>query len=130
MDIEKNKKYVDLLGNKSMCEGYQKSVRTQGVSLAADDEIPIAGSTDQDDVSQIVPALHALIGIPVNDGAGNHTRQFTEASGTEEAHRRNLSVTMPARWGMIRESNRGLRTRCESANLLNQVSHKLPKYTV
>lgn len=48
----------------------------------------MAGSTDQGNVSQIVPTLHALIGISVSYGAGNHTRQFTAAAGTDEAHRR------------------------------------------
>lgn len=48
----------------------------------------MAGSTDQGNVSQIVPTLHALIGNSVSYGAGNHTRLFTAAAGTDEAHRR------------------------------------------
>jgi metal-dependent amidase/aminoacylase/carboxypeptidase family protein len=46
------------------------------------------GSTDQGNVSHAIPALHAIIGIPVSDGAHNHTHQFTDAAGSEEAHRR------------------------------------------
>lgn len=92
VDIEESKMYANLLVNTPLCDGFQRSMRDQGVPLAANDEIPTGGSTDQGNVSQIVPALHALVGIPVKDEAGNHTRQFTEAAGTEMAHRRMIKA--------------------------------------
>lgn len=50
------------------------------------------GSTDQGNVSQMVPALHALIGIPVCDSAKNHTRHFITAAGTQETHRQTIAA--------------------------------------
>ena len=44
------------------------------------------GSTDMGDVSQVVPSIHAYIQICEDDVAG-HSREFTEASGSERGHR-------------------------------------------
>lgn len=63
-----------------------------GERVLAHDQHLMHGSTDQGNVSQVVPALHGLIGIPVQDGAKNHTRQFTAAAGTEEAHGRMITA--------------------------------------
>lgn len=88
VDLEESQMFADLLVIPPLCEGFRDSMNDQGVQLVANDEILMAGSTDQGNVSQFVPALHALIGIPVSDEAKNHTRQFTAAAGTDEAHRR------------------------------------------
>ncbi|KAL4750523.1 hypothetical protein BDW72DRAFT_203795 [Aspergillus terricola var. indicus] len=51
-------------------------------------EGPIAAATDQGNVSYAVPALHAAIGIPVDDGSKHHTAGFTKAAGTAVAYER------------------------------------------
>lgn len=92
VELEESQMFANLLVNPPLCEGFQDSMNNQGVRLASNDETLMSGSTDQGDVSQIVPALHALIGIPVSDGAKNHTRQFTAAAGTDGAHRRIIAA--------------------------------------
>ena len=37
-------------------------------------------------VSYTVPSIHPMFGIPVTEGAGNHTPGFTACAATEEAH--------------------------------------------
>jgi metal-dependent amidase/aminoacylase/carboxypeptidase family protein len=67
-------------------------MKNLGEPILARDELLMTGSTDQGNVSQIVPALHSLIGIPVLDGAKCHTRQFTAAAGTDQAHQRMITA--------------------------------------
>lgn len=43
------------------------------------------------DVSYAVPALHPLYAIPTKPGSGNHTRGFTKAAATPEAHKATLA---------------------------------------
>jgi metal-dependent amidase/aminoacylase/carboxypeptidase family protein len=86
VELEESQIFADLIVNRALCEGFQQCMGDQGERILASDEALLSGSTDQGNVSQIVPALHGLIGIPVRDGARNHTRQFTAAAGTDEAH--------------------------------------------
>ncbi|KAJ5761509.1 hypothetical protein N7533_003548 [Penicillium manginii] len=72
-------------------DGYQDAIGDLGVHVVSCDDTLMPGSTDQGNVSQVVPALHALVGIPVTDGAHNHTRQFTAAAATDEAHERSVT---------------------------------------
>ena len=44
------------------------------------------GSTDQGNVTYVVPAMHATFGIPCSEGAFNHTLGFTACAATSEAH--------------------------------------------
>ncbi|CAG8143249.1 unnamed protein product [Penicillium salamii] len=88
VELEETQMYADLVVNAPLCESFQESVGEQGARLSAHDDVLIPGSTDQGNVSQLIPALHGLIGIPVSDGAKNHTRQFTAAAGTNVAHDR------------------------------------------
>jgi hypothetical protein len=41
-------------------------------------------------VSYEVPSIHPIYAIPTLPGQGNHTRGFTDAAATEEAHRLTL----------------------------------------
>ena len=84
--------FADLVVNPPLCESFQECMREQGERILAYDEIQIPGSTDQGNVSQLIPALHGIIGIPVSDGAKNHTRQFTAAAGTSVAHQRMVTA--------------------------------------
>jgi len=47
---------------------------------------PGPGSTDQGNVSYIVPTFHGGFAIPCPPGAYNHTAGFTACAGTDEAH--------------------------------------------
>lgn len=91
VELEETQMYADLVVIPPLCEGYQDFIADLGVHVAACDDTLMPGSTDQGNVSQVVPALHALVGIPVKDGAHNHTRQFTAAAGTDEAHERSVT---------------------------------------
>ncbi|KAM0405810.1 hypothetical protein ACHAQC_000899 [Fusarium culmorum] len=52
---------------------------------------PVAAATDQGNVSYVKPALHAIVGIPVEDGCKNHTPGFNKAAGTSVAFERAVS---------------------------------------
>ncbi|GFF32353.1 peptidase M20 domain-containing protein 2 [Aspergillus udagawae] len=80
--------YADLVVNSSLCEEFAQKMADQGDRILQMDNVPMAGSTDQGNVSHLVPALHGLVGIPVSDGAKNYTHEFTAAAGTDTAHTR------------------------------------------
>ncbi|KAJ5295133.1 hypothetical protein N7508_009954 [Penicillium antarcticum] len=86
--FEENQIFADLVVNPPLCESFQESMAEQGERISAKDGVLMSGSTDQGNVSQLIPSLHGLIGIPVDNGTKNHTRQFTAAAGTSVAHER------------------------------------------
>jgi hypothetical protein len=57
---------------------------------AAANGIPHPGSysTDQGNVTQVCPGIHAIYRIPTEGAASNHTKEFTAAAITEEAYQR------------------------------------------
>ncbi|KAB8229399.1 M20 family metallopeptidase [Aspergillus alliaceus] len=79
-----------LLGARVRQVGFTEYINGQGVRLRTIDEGLMAGSTDQGNVSQIVPALHALVRIPVSNGVKNHTHEFTDAAESDDAHQRTV----------------------------------------
>ncbi|KNG84717.1 amidohydrolase [Aspergillus nomiae NRRL 13137] len=79
--------YADLLVNPPLCAEYCRSMQEQGERLLLEAEEVMTGSTDQGNVSYALPALHAIIGIPVSNGAQNHTHEFCVASGEPAAYR-------------------------------------------
>lgn len=92
VELDETQMYADLVVIPPLCDGFQEFMKDLGVHVATNDDELMPGSTDQGNVSHIVPALHAMIGIPVTDGAHNHTRQFTSAAGTDEAHERTITA--------------------------------------
>jgi hypothetical protein len=54
-----------------------------------EDSEPHSGSysTDQGNVSQVCPGIHPIYNIPTENGASNHTKEFTAAVITEDAYR-------------------------------------------
>jgi metal-dependent amidase/aminoacylase/carboxypeptidase family protein len=92
VEVEESQIYADLVVNRHLCESFQECMGDLGEPIMAYDELLLTGSTDQGNVSQIFPALHGLVGIPVLDGAKNHTRQFTAAAGTDQAHQRMITA--------------------------------------
>ncbi|KFM60942.1 Peptidase M20 domain-containing protein 2, partial [Stegodyphus mimosarum] len=76
--------FKNLVTNKVLSGLYQKYAERLGVDFARDaSENPIAASTDMGDVSHAVPSIHPFFRISTH--AGNHSKEFTEASGSREA---------------------------------------------
>ncbi|KAJ5117184.1 hypothetical protein N7448_004127 [Penicillium atrosanguineum] len=92
IELEETRLYADLVVNAPLCKAFQEYMGDQGEQIWISDDTLVSASTDQGNVSQIVPALHAIIGVPVKDGAKNHTRQFTFAAGTDKAHNRTITA--------------------------------------
>lgn len=85
--IEETPAYADLRVNEPLCAEFRRSTEEHGERLLLEDEKVMTGSTDQGNVSYALPALHGIIGIPVQNGAQNHTHEFCTASGKLDAHR-------------------------------------------
>lgn len=90
VEIEESAMYADLRLNKPLCRAFQTQMGEQGLTVTKEDAEPMAGSTDQGNVSYALPSLHALVGISVADGSHNHTTGFMQAAGTLDAHRRTV----------------------------------------
>ena len=77
--------YLDLRNNPVLCELYQKHAESFGVKFLpkADQARLPSGSTDMGNVSYAVPSLHPFYSIATK--AGNHTHEFTSATGSETA---------------------------------------------
>lgn len=91
VDIEETPMYADLRLNDTLCDTYKTHMGNQGVEVTKSDPEPMAGSTDQGNVTYAVPGLHALVGIPVDDGSHNHTAGFTAAAGSKVGFERSLT---------------------------------------
>jgi metal-dependent amidase/aminoacylase/carboxypeptidase family protein len=79
--------YADLRVNEHLCAEYRRSMQEQGETLLLVEDDVMTGSTDQGNVSHAMPALHGIIGIPVPNGAQNHTHEFCVASGQLAAYK-------------------------------------------
>ncbi|KAL3476568.1 major facilitator superfamily domain-containing protein [Aspergillus californicus] len=84
--IEETSIYADLRINQPLCEEFCRHMEEEGERLLTVDDETMCGSTDQGNVSYALPALHGIIGIPVANGAQNHTREFCVAAKSAEAH--------------------------------------------
>ncbi|KAI9726673.1 MAG: hypothetical protein M1834_008938 [Cirrosporium novae-zelandiae] len=86
--------YADLRPNKFLCILYTEIMAKLNSPVFCDVNTTevIGGSTDQGNVSYVVPAIHPIYGIPVGPGNSNHTIGFATAAGTEEAFDRSLVV--------------------------------------
>ncbi|KAJ3467776.1 hypothetical protein MRS44_005340 [Fusarium solani] len=91
--VKENFAYADLWVNQPLCSLFKQQMDTLDVpiSMPSEGEI-IGGSTDMGNVSQAVPGLHGIIGIPTPPGTSMHNRSFAEAAGTVEAHERILEA--------------------------------------
>jgi metal-dependent amidase/aminoacylase/carboxypeptidase family protein len=87
VDVEDISGYADLRVNESLCGSFQKQMEANGVKVLKRQGY-VAAATDQGNVSYVVPALHAIVGIPVDDGSKNHTPGFTKAAGSAIAYER------------------------------------------
>lgn len=89
LEVEEKTGYADLRVNESLCESFQQHMRVGGIGILKSQGY-VAAATDQGDVSYAIPALHGVIGIPVDDGSKNHTPGFTKAAGSAVAYERTL----------------------------------------
>ncbi|ELT89752.1 hypothetical protein CAPTEDRAFT_190092 [Capitella teleta] len=79
------KPYANVLSNPVLIGLYEKNAASLGVEMDNSKQgIPV-GSTDMGNVSQLIPSIHPFFAIGTK--AANHTREFTQAAGTIEAHR-------------------------------------------
>lgn len=89
LDIEEKAGYAELRVNEALCSSFQQHMAANGIKVLKS-EGPVAAATDQGNVSYAIPALHAIVGIPADDGSKNHTVGFTKAAGTAVAHERTV----------------------------------------
>ncbi|KAF7537547.1 hypothetical protein G7Z17_g12825 [Cylindrodendrum hubeiense] len=89
LDIEEKAGYAELRVNEALCSSYQQHMAASGIKVLKS-EGPIAAATDQGNVSYAIPALHAIVGIPADDGSKNHTVGFAKAAATAVAHERTI----------------------------------------
>lgn len=76
--------YEAMKPNKILGERFLKHLEANGIPYNPPKDKSM-GSTDMGDVSQAVPGIHPYVQICEDDVAG-HSRQFTEASGSERAY--------------------------------------------
>lgn len=78
--------------NVTLGERYEEYLRKFGKEIIPKSEQDgvFLGSTDQGNVTYVVPSIHALYDIKPPKGSGNHTIGFTDATKTEFAHNATL----------------------------------------
>ncbi|GES84831.1 putative amidohydrolase [Rhizophagus clarus] len=89
----------DVKTNIPLAERYEEHLKRFGIKfLTKDEQINVSrGSTDQGNVTYVVPGIHPIFDIKPPKGSGTHTSGFTEASKTEVAH----EVTLTASKGIV-----------------------------
>lgn len=81
--------YADLRPSRPLCASFvdvMKTVAPDHKWSVGDKFEPGSYSTDQGNVSHVVPSFHGLYTIPIKDNAANHTPGFTDAAATKESH--------------------------------------------
>ncbi|EWY84545.1 hypothetical protein FOYG_11986 [Fusarium oxysporum NRRL 32931] len=93
VEITEDLAYADLWVNDPLCSLFKQHMDLLGVPLSQGSQSEnIGGSTDMGNVSQIIPGLHAIIGIEAPKGTFPHNHAFAEAVGTKDAHLRILEA--------------------------------------
>ncbi|XP_063403230.1 xaa-Arg dipeptidase-like [Mytilus trossulus] len=83
-----SKPYLNLVSNYRMADAFRSNAESLGVTFDAKED-EIGGSSDMGNVSQIVPSIHPLYNIDTIHG--NHTKDFTTASGDPKAQLHTLN---------------------------------------
>ncbi|KAJ5438535.1 uncharacterized protein N7458_009533 [Penicillium daleae] len=86
VDIQKEPYYADVTVNETLCERYQENIAAYGKGVLKIRDQVASGSSDVGNVGYVVPALHALFGIPCAKGVSPHSANFTDAAGTDAAY--------------------------------------------
>ncbi|OAA72336.1 amidohydrolase [Cordyceps fumosorosea ARSEF 2679] len=91
VDYEMDDPYADLRPNRTICSLYADAMALPAIASPVTCDFEHApmlpGSTDQGNVSYVVPSFHGGFAIPCPPGAYNHTKGFTACAGTAEAHK-------------------------------------------
>jgi hypothetical protein len=93
---DRTNNYAEVIPNRSLCIAYSKFMldldSPQICEADKEDSVPHPGSysTDQGNVTQVCPGFHPVYNIPTENGASNHTKEFTAAVITDEAYRLTL----------------------------------------
>ncbi|NXN94379.1 P20D2 protein, partial [Rhinopomastus cyanomelas] len=77
--------YYNVLPNKSLQKAYKENGKKLGIEFISEESIlnGLSGSTDFGNVTFVVPGLHPYFYI--GSDALNHTEQYTEAAGSQDA---------------------------------------------
>ncbi|GBC10388.1 hypothetical protein RclHR1_00960005 [Rhizophagus clarus] len=81
-------KFFDVKSNVPLGERYEEHLKKFGKKFIPriEQEKKTLGSTDQGNVTYVVPGIHPFYDIKPPEGCGNHTIGFTNAAKTESAH--------------------------------------------
>ncbi|KFY81853.1 hypothetical protein V500_11024 [Pseudogymnoascus sp. VKM F-4518 (FW-2643)] len=90
--IEYGALYADVVLNETICGLYTSHIARYGQQVTKISPIIVTGSTDQGNVSQVMPALHTMFSIPTEGGVGPHNAGFAKAAGTDVAHDKAIIV--------------------------------------
>lgn len=92
--------YAELVPSRSLCSTYSSFMAdlfSPQLPFDVEDEnsLPTPGSysTDQGNVTQVCPGIHPIYTIPTENGASNHTKEFTAAAITNEAYNLTLDTS-------------------------------------
>ncbi|GES84832.1 putative amidohydrolase [Rhizophagus clarus] len=85
----------DVKTNIPLAERYEEHLKRFGIKfLPRNEQISVSrGSTDQGNVTYVVPGIHPIFDIKPPKGSGTHTPGFAEASKTEVAHEAALTAS-------------------------------------
>lgn len=81
--------YKDLRVNRTLCEAFAEDMSKIGEQVRVDQSEPFNASTDMGNVSYHVPSFHggfAIPTLPEAPHAASHVPEFTNATGTDDAH--------------------------------------------
>lgn len=81
--------------NIPLAERYEEHLKKFGIKfLSKNEQDKVSrGSTDQGNVSYVVPGIHSLYDIKPPEGFSNHTPEFADAAKTEIAHKATLTAS-------------------------------------
>ena len=81
--------------NTPLGDRYEEHLSKFGVKFPTKEEQALLsiGSTDQGNVTYVVPGIHALYDIKPPKGSSNHTPGFTDAAKSEVAHEETLTAS-------------------------------------
>ncbi|RGB28334.1 hypothetical protein C1646_767943 [Rhizophagus diaphanus] len=93
--ITRKRELFDMNINVPLGERYEEHLRKFGIEFKPKEEQEKVslGSTDQGNVTYVVPGIHPLYDIKAPQGSGNHTIGFTNAAKTEFAHEATLTAS-------------------------------------
>jgi amidohydrolase len=101
---EEAPRYAEVMHNEPMGDAYVANAARLGRRVQDHRVVPgVVGSTDMGNVSQLVPSIHPMIGVPPTDVA-IHTAEFERWAGSDHGHRavidgaKTLAMTVVDLW--------------------------------